>query len=72
MNNNEILISEEAIRVADLVEQIQSTNNMIALHKDDEIDFMHRQYLLRKSKLTEELKTLLSNLKIDFSLSQAA
>jgi hypothetical protein len=70
--NKEFSISQDAIKIADLVEQIQATNKMIALHQDDDQDFMQRQYILRKSKLSEELKSLLFTLKIDFSNLAAA
>jgi ABC-type antimicrobial peptide transport system ATPase subunit len=70
--NKQIMISDEAIRVADLVEQIQSTNEMLVLHQDDEVDFMYRQYQLRKSKLVEELKKMVLSLKIDLLLGNAA
>ena len=72
MAKNHIIISDEATRIADLIEQIQATDKMMVLHYEDEHDFMYRQYLLRKSKLSAELQELLITLKIDFALKKAA
>lgn len=52
------LISEKAIRVADVLERIDSVNRMISVHTDD--DFMRSQYEFRRSNFMEELKTYLS------------
>ncbi|SEQ68822.1 hypothetical protein [Neolewinella agarilytica] len=51
------LVSEKAIRVADVLEQIDSVNRMISIHTDDE--FMKSQYEFRRRNFMEELKTYL-------------
>lgn len=58
----EKLISERAIRVADVLEQIDSVNRMIKIHNDDE--FMKGQYEYRKRNFLEELKFCLSEFNI--------
>ncbi|RMG72454.1 MAG: hypothetical protein D6722_05400 [Bacteroidetes bacterium] len=54
----EALISKKAARVLDLLEQIESVNEMIRLHEGDA--FMQGQYQSRKQQfiqdLAEELK----------------
>lgn len=49
----EEVISEKAARVVDLLEQIDSVNKMIELHKDD--SFMMDQYVYRKEEFVKEL-----------------
>jgi len=58
----EDLISERAAKILDLLEQIESVNEMIALHSDDE--FMQNQYKYRKSEFVKELVQHLSEYKI--------
>lgn len=54
----EKLISENAAMILDLLEQIESVNEMIALHADD--SFMLEQYRYRKEQFVKELGQLLS------------
>ena len=49
----EPLISEKAARVLDLLEQIESVNEMIRLHEGDA--FMQDQYQYRKQRFIQEL-----------------
>lgn len=49
----DLLISEKAARVLDLLEQIESVNEMIRLHEGDE--FMQGQYQYRKQQFVQEL-----------------
>ena len=46
------LVSERAATILDLLEQIEATNQMITLHKED--TFMRDQYLYRKEVLIKE------------------
>ena len=54
----EKLISESAAMILDLLEQIESVNEMIVLHSDD--SFMLEQYKYRKDQFVKELAELLS------------
>lgn len=65
MNNLEIA-DERIIKVADLLEQISSVDEMIALHqqKQDEKDLMLVQYQYRREQFLKELKELLAALNI--------
>ena len=53
----EEIISEKAAKILDLLEQIESVNEMIKLHEDD--SFMKDQYVYRNEgfikKLVEQL-----------------
>ena len=49
----EDLISEKAVKVLDLLEQIESVNEMIKVHEDD--PFMRDQYVYRKEQFVKEL-----------------
>ncbi len=51
------LISEKTAKILDLLEQIESVNEMIVMHEDDA--FMHDQYKYRKEELVKELVVLL-------------
>lgn len=53
----EDLISKEAAKILDLLEQIQSVNEMIELHEKDA--FMQDQYKYRKEQFVKELVLLL-------------
>ncbi len=48
--------------VLDLLEQIESVNEMTSLHSDDE--FMQKQYKYRRSEFVKELAKYLSECKI--------
>ena len=57
-------IPSEIARVADILEQIKSVVDMIALHKSDENNLMKSQYLSKRNKLMNELKECLLTLNI--------
>ncbi len=59
----EALISEKAARVLDLLEQIDSVNDMINLHEDDQ--FMKNQYVYRKEEFVKELVGQLREYRIE-------
>ncbi|MGD1842962.1 MAG: hypothetical protein ACFB0B_19025 [Thermonemataceae bacterium] len=46
------IVSERAATILDLLEQIEATNQMVTLHKED--TFMRDQYLYRKEVLIKE------------------
>lgn len=54
----EKLISKSAAMILDLLEQIESVNEMVVLHSDD--SFMLEQYRYRKEQFVKELAQLLS------------
>ncbi len=56
------IANERAIRVIDLLEQIQSVDQMIELHQEDA--FMRDQYQHRRDQFTQELGQILSEYKI--------
>jgi hypothetical protein len=58
----EELISEKAAKFLDLLEQIESVNEMIDLHKDD--PFMLDQYSERKEGFIKDLVELLGEYQI--------
>jgi hypothetical protein len=68
MNDLEVL-DERIIRVADLLEQIKSVDEMIYLHqqKGDEADLMLLQYQYRREKQVRELGELLKEFNIRIS-----
>ena len=56
------LLDSKAVRVIDLLEQIKSVSQMVALHEGD--DFMIDQYQYRKQLFLQELKELLADYNI--------
>ncbi|MGB3779835.1 MAG: hypothetical protein WA960_15850 [Tunicatimonas sp.] len=60
------IIDEQILRATDLLEQIKSVNEMIALHqqKGDPEDLMLIQYKYRRARFLKELTVLLSELNI--------
>ncbi len=60
------ILDEKIIRVADILEQIKSVDEMISLHKEkgDDQDIMLQQYQYRRELFLKELKDLLSELNI--------
>ncbi len=58
----ENLISQKAANVLDLLEKIDSVNEMIAIHEDD--PFMKNQYVYRKELFVKELAHQLSEYQI--------
>jgi len=65
MNDLEIQ-NEHIVKAADLLEQIQSVDEMIALHaeKQDEQDLMLIQYQYRRTSFLKELREVLLALNI--------
>ena len=61
-------LSKKAIHIADLFEQIDAVNKMIALHADDA--FMEGQYVHRKKEFVKQLKDYLRE--FDIQLTDAA
>lgn len=59
----EELISEKAARVLDLLEQIESVNEMIEIHEED--SFMRDQYLYRRSEFIKQLVEELGKFRIE-------
>ncbi|MEM1324323.1 MAG: hypothetical protein AAGI23_00135 [Bacteroidota bacterium] len=49
----EVLLSEKAVRVADILERIDAVNKMLQVHADDE--FMKSQYVYQKNLFLKEL-----------------
>lgn len=68
MNNKEI-VSEEIVKVIDILEQIKDVNRMIEIHKEKD-SFMLNQYVHRKDKFLKELSVLLE--KFDISPTDLA
>jgi hypothetical protein len=60
-------IPSEIARVADILEQIKSVDDMIALHQSDENDLMKSQYLYKRNMLMNELKECLLTLNINLN-----
>lgn len=58
----EELISQKAADVLDLLEKIESVNEMISLHEDD--SFMKDQYVYRKGLFVKELVSQLGAFQI--------
>ena len=58
----EELISEKAAAVLDLLEQIESVNEMIELHANNE--FMRKQYDYRKQQFVKDLVAYLGQFEI--------
>lgn len=60
------IMDERIIKVADLLEQITSVDEMIALHeqKGDREDIMLIQYQYRREQFLKELRTILEELNI--------
>ena len=58
----EKVISEKAAKVLDLLEQIESVNEMITLHEGD--DFMKNQYVARKDNFVKNLVITLEEFEI--------
>ena len=58
----EELISEKAAKILDLLEQIESVNEMISLHESDA--FMKEQFAYRKEEFVKELVDQLASYKI--------
>lgn len=63
------LISKKSAAVLDILEQIESVNQMIEIHHDD--DFMRKQYEYRKSELTQALIEKLKGYKVDIKNTAA-
>lgn len=57
------LISKKAARVLDLLEQIESVNEMLHPHTDD--PFMQDQYIFRKQQFIQELAEILKEFEIE-------
>jgi hypothetical protein len=57
------VISEKSAEVLDILEQLESVNNMIDIHHDD--DFMRDQYEYRKKELVKNLLEKLKAYKLD-------
>lgn len=60
------IMDERIIKVADLLEQITSVDEMIALHeqKGDREDIMLIQYQYRREQFLKELRSILEELNI--------
>ncbi|MCB9296246.1 MAG: hypothetical protein H6573_36195 [Lewinellaceae bacterium] len=60
------IMDERISKVADLLEQIKSVDEMIDLHKQkgDEEDIMLIQYQYRRGKFLKELSSILEDLNI--------
>ena len=58
----EEFISEKAAKILDLLEQIESVNEMISLHENDV--FMKEQFVYRKEEFIKELANQLAAYKI--------
>ena len=60
------IMDERIIKVADLLEQIKSVDEMIGLHrqKGDEEDIMLIQYQYRREQFLKELSSILEELNI--------
>lgn len=59
----ESVLSEKAAKVLDLLEQIESVNEMIKVHEGD--SFMKEQYEYRKENFVKELVDLLGQYQIN-------
>jgi len=59
----EEIISERAAKILDLLEQIDSVNQMIVMHEGD--SFMREQYIYRKDEFVKSLGVQLSEYKIE-------
>ena len=59
------IVSEKIAQVTDLLEQIESVNEMIALHSKADDDFMLKQYQHRKEQFVKELKVVLADFGIE-------
>lgn len=57
------IISERAAKILDLLEQIDSVNQMIVMHEGD--SFMREQYIYRKNEFVKSLGVQLSEYKIE-------
>jgi len=57
---NTNVVSEKIAQVTDLLEQIESVNEMINLHSKADDDFMLKQYQHRKEQFIKELSVLLA------------
>lgn len=57
------VISEKAAKILDLLEQIESVNEMIQVHEDD--SFMKDQYMYRKEEFIKELVDQLGQFQIN-------
>lgn len=60
------IMDERIIKVADLLEQIKSVDEMIDLHKqkEDEEDIMLIQYQYSREQFLKELRSILEDLNI--------
>ena len=58
---NTNVVSEKIAQVTDLLEQIESVNEMINLHSKADDDFMLKQYQHRKGQFIKELSVLLAD-----------
>jgi hypothetical protein len=66
-------INDTKSRILHVIERIEKMNEMIALHtRQDDDDFMIRQYQFRKTRLLQDLEKLLESLNIKADLSNAA
>lgn len=57
-------LDENIIRVADLLEQIKSVDEMIQIHSDDATGIMKSQYEYRRNKFLKELGIILKDFNI--------
>ena len=62
--NPQELSNEISDKIVGVVEQLQNVNRIIAVHADDEDDFMLDQYKHQKSVLLQEFKDLLGEIDI--------
>ena len=65
-------MDEKYIRIAELSEQIEKTNRMIALHQNlSDNQSMIRQYAYKRDELIAELETALQSLHLTVRLAAA-
>ncbi|GAB3963135.1 hypothetical protein GCM10028805_65640 [Spirosoma harenae] len=65
-------MDEKYIRIAELSEQIEKTNSMIALHQSmSDNQSMIRQYACKRDELIAELETALQSLHLTVRLAAA-
>ena len=57
-------VDEKIIRVADLLEQIKSVDEMIQVHSEDATRIMKNQYEYRRSSFLKELGIILKDFNI--------
>lgn len=63
----ENIIDNRIVKVTDLLEQIESVNNMIKIHENDQTNIMKSQYQFRRNKFLKELNEILKDFNIGIS-----